>query len=442
MDSSPASDEALYLGLDLGTSGVRAVVIGHDGSVRATAREPLPPSRREGARVTQQPAHWWAAVRQVLHVVLAQVRRERLRAIAVDGTSGTLLLADARGEPITPALMYDDAASLAEAAQIAAVAPPDTAARGPGCALARLLHLQSQAPHAAHALHQADWIAGRLLGRFGWSDEHNALKLGYDPMARRWPHWLQALPLPMHLLPRVAVPGTRLGPLAADIARELDVSANVQVVAGTTDGVAAFLATGAREVGEAVTSLGSTLVLKVLSAQPVWAPQYGIYSHRLGDHWLAGGASNSGGAALLRHFSRPRMAELTPRLRPDHCTGLDYYPLPAPGERFPVNDPALPPRDTPRPADDTLFFQGLLEGIANVEALGYRRLAALGAPYPSRVWTVGGGAANAPWLRLRQRCLGVPVDAAVNEEAACGAAQLARQAMAAGASPMPPAPAA
>ncbi|MDZ5459677.1 FGGY-family carbohydrate kinase [Azohydromonas lata] len=429
MDSVPASDDALHLGLDLGTSGVRAVVVAGHGDVQATAREALPPSLRDGARVTQQAADWWAAVRRVLQAVLTQVRRERLMSIAVDGTSGTLLLADAQGVPLTPALMYDDAASLAEAAQIAAVAPPDTAARGPGCALARLLHLQAQTPRAAHALHQADWIAGQLLGRFGWSDEHNALKLGYDPLSRRWPNWLQGLPLRMELLPQVAVPGTRLGPLAPHIARELNLPADVQVVAGTTDGVAAFLATGACEVGEAVTSLGSTLVLKVLSAQPAWAPQYGIYSHRLGQRWLAGGASNSGGAALLRHFTRQRMAELSPRLRPGQWTGLDYYPLPAPGERFPVNDPALAPRDTPRPADAALFFQGLLEGIANVEALGYRRLAALGAPYPSCVWTVGGGAANAPWRHLRQSCLGVPVAVAAHEEAAYGAAQLARRSM-------------
>jgi hypothetical protein len=424
-----ADDAPLFLGLDLGTSGVRAVVMDDHGTPHAMAREPLPPSRRDGGRVTQEPAHWWAAVQRVLDAVLAAVRRERLACIAVDGTSGTLLLADAQGVPLTPALMYDDAASVAEAARIAAVAPSDTAARGPGCALARLLHLQAQVPQAACALHQADWIAGRLLGRFGMSDEHNALKLGYDPLSRRWPDWLQALQLRRGLLPQVCVPGTRLGPVSADIARRFGLPSDVQVVAGTTDGVAAFLATGAHGVGEAVTSLGSTLVLKVLSTQPVCVPELGIYSHRLGQLWLAGGASNSGGAALLKHFSPRRMAELTPRLRPEQWTGLDYYPLPAPGERFPLHDPALSPRETPRPDDDALFFQGLLEGIARVEALGYQRLKQAGAPYPACVLTVGGGAANAPWQRLREHCLQVPVITAARDEAAYGAARLARQAL-------------
>ncbi len=140
-----------------------------------------------------------------------------------------------------------------------------------------------------------------------------------------------------------------------------------------------------------------------------------------------GGASNSGGAALLAQFSAERMAELTPALRPDTSTGLDYYPLPGPGERFPINDPALPPRVTPRPADDAVFFQGLLEGIAAVERRAYDRMAALGAPSPRRVFSVGGGARNPGWSRIRERVLGVPMAPPAHEEAACGSARLARQ---------------
>ncbi|HDO34643.1 MAG TPA: carbohydrate kinase, partial [Chromatiales bacterium] len=107
--------------------------------------------------------------------------------------------------------------------------------------------------------------------------------------------------------------------------------------------------------------------------------------------------------------------------------GLGYYPLLAPGERFPIADPDLAPRLTPRPADDARFFQGLLEGIARIEARGYRLLAELGAPYPVSVRTVGGGARNAPWRRIRERLLGVPVPASEHEDAAYGAALLARR---------------
>lgn len=80
-------------------------------------------------------------------------------------------------------------------------------------------------------------------------------------------------------------------------------------------------------------------------------------SHRLGDAWLVGGASNTGGAVLRRFFNDAQLAELTPRMDASRPTGLDYYPLTAPGERFPVNDPGLQPRLEPMPADDAVFLQ-------------------------------------------------------------------------------------
>lgn len=417
----------LHLGIDVGSSGVRAVAIDDDAALVAEAKQPLPAPRRDGPRITQDPRLWWAAVDAALVALLAQVERARVASIAVDGTSGTLLLSDAQGEPLGEGWMYNDASCVDEAARIAGVAPPDSAAHGASSPLARLLHLQPRLPAARHVLHQADWIAGRLAGRFGIADENNVLKLGHDPRERRWPDWLDRLGVRRDLLPEVVPPGTPIGHLDPALARGWGLRGQVVVAAGTTDGVAAFLATGASEVGDAVTSLGTTLVVKLLSDRPVFAPAYGIYSHRLGERWLPGGASNSGGAALLQFFDAERMAALTPRLDPEQATGLDYYPLPGRGERFPLNDPALASRTTPRPADDARFFQALLEGIAGVECLAFERIAELGAPAAKRVFTVGGGARNPAWTRIRERRLGVPLLAPRHEEAACGAALLARQ---------------
>jgi sugar (pentulose or hexulose) kinase len=191
---------------------------------------------------------------------------------------------------------------------------------------------------------------------------------------------------------QVVAPGSHLGPVIPGLAQRFNLSPACQVVAGTTDSIAAFLASGADQTGDAVTSLGSTLVLKLLSQNRVDASQYGIYSHRLGDRWLVGGASNSGGAVLRHFFDAASLAQLSQQINPDISVDLDYYPLLSPGERFPIHDPALPPRLSPRPEDDTLFLQGLLWGIARIEQRGYDLLQRLGASPLKQIYTAGGGA--------------------------------------------------
>jgi sugar (pentulose or hexulose) kinase len=337
-----------------------------------------------------------------------------------------LLLTDGDGKPLTPGLMYNDARAGVEASRIGGIAPAESGAHGRSSALAKLLHLLARdGDKAKHALHQADWIAGRLAGRFDGSDENNALKLGYDPVSRRWPDWLDKLEVPRALLPQVRVPGAEIGAIDPQMAQSLGLSPATRIHAGTTDGVAAFIATRASVPGDAVSSLGTTLVVKLLADKPVFAADQGIYSHRLGDRWLAGGASNTGGAALLAHFSAAELEAMTPKLKPAQPTGLDYYPLPKPGERFPIADPNLPPRVTPRPDDDVTFFQGLLEGVGAIEARAYRRLAELGAPPLRRVISIGGGAKNTAWSEIRHRLLAVPVTVAEQTEASYGAALLA-----------------
>jgi len=420
-----------YLGIDVGTSGVRAVAIDEQGDTVAEHHVAMASPQQDGARIEQNSWIWWQAVCEALEGLRDRCAVAEIAAIAVDGTSGTLLLTDANGNPLSNALMYNDARSEKEAAAIAAVAPAESGAHGASSALAKLMWLQSNnriPDNAHHALHQADWIAGQLSGRFGISDENNCLKLGYDVIHRRWPGWFNLLEIERSLLPTVTVPGTAIGTVRPEIAEQLGLSAQTRIVSGTTDSIAAFLATGASEVGDAVTSLGSTLVLKVLSEKPVFAPEQGVYSHRLGEKWLVGGASNCGGTTLLKFFDREQLTSMTPQLDPTRPTGLDYYPLPSAGERFPINDPALAPRIAPRPADDVEFFQGLLEGIAAVEARGYRLLAELGAPYPARVQSVGGGASSEPWRMIRAHQLNTDVSSCRDIATARGCALLAQMA--------------
>lgn len=415
-----AVSDPLFLGLDIGTSGARAVLIDRAGGMVAQGRSAM---ADHGADL-RDPAIWWAAAETALRAALAGTDAGRVAALAVDGTSGTMLPVDAAGAPLAKARMYndptDDAAILSA---IAANTPDSSAAHGATSGLARALAFQPLRP--AMVLHQADWIAFRLCGLMV-SDANNALKTGHDPVAAAWPDWIAATGLDMGLLPAVSDPGHPLGPVTPAIAAAFGLSRACIVVAGTTDGCASFLATGASEPGEGVSALGTTLTIKILSDRPVFAPAYGIYSHRLLGLWLAGGASNTGGAALLGQFSAAEMDRLTPLIDPETDTGLDYYPLPRPGERFPIADPALAPRMTPVPADRARFLQAMFEGIAGVEALAYARLAELGAPPLRSVRSLGGGAANPVWTRIRERRLGVPMPAPRSGEAATGTALLAR----------------
>lgn len=411
------------VGIDLGTSGARAAVVDASGLRVALASAALPSGEAD------RPEAWFRCVAAALAGVGAKTDLAKVRGVAVAGTSGTLVAVDASGAPVGPAAMYNAPAAPEAVTAVSRVAPDDTPARGATSPLAKALALQAR-PGTVRLLHQADWIAGRLLGQWRWSDENNALKTGYDPVRRRWPDWLGGTGLDTGLLPEVVAPGTALGPVDAALAARLGLGPGATVVAGTTDGCASFLAAGARAPGEGVTALGSTLTLKLACDRPIASPEHGVYSHRLGDVWLAGGSSNSGGAALARHFDAAALARLSARIDPSLPSGLDYHPLPRPGERFPIADAALAPRESPRPADDAAFLHGLLEGIARVEALGYRRLAELGAPALRSVRSVGGGARNPAWAAIRGRLLGVPLRPAASEEAAVGAAALALGAVA------------
>ncbi|MEW6692427.1 MAG: FGGY-family carbohydrate kinase [Pseudomonadota bacterium] len=417
----------LVAGIDFGTSGARACVLDVEGRRLAEAAVPLPAplGAADGGR-EQDPELWWSALRALLGELARRVDLGALRALAIDGTSGTLVVCNDDGRPLHPALMYHDARAKGEAVRIAAVAPRESGAHGASASLAKLLWLRARGlPAAARALHQAEWLAARLLGRFDLGDENNLLKLGYDVLERRWPDWLDALGIDRARLPLAHAPGTPQGRIDAGMAGVLGLSPELVIVAGTTDSIAATLASGASQVGDAVTTLGTTLALKVFSDRPVFAPQYGVYSHRLGGLWLAGGASNSGGAVLRQYFDDAALEALSARIDPRQDSGLDYYPLPGPGERFPIAAPDLAPRLAPRPEDDVRFLHGLLEGMARIERDGYRRLYELGAPWPARVLSMGGGARNPAWTALRARLLGVPVESCPDAIPACGVARLA-----------------
>jgi D-ribulokinase len=403
------------LGIDFGTSGGRLVAIDTDCNVLWWGTRDL------------LDGEWRKTLFALIQAVPIAVKA-RVKRIAIDGTSSTVLLCNDRGELLGSPILYYDDRGKTELDRLRSIAPVGHPVISATSSLAKLSWLANQPQlflQARYFLHQADWLAYHLHGKLGFSDYHNALKLGYDVESLCYPDWLERHPY-RPLLPQVLQPGTPIGMVLPQVALELGLSDDCIVCAGTTDSIAAFMASGVQQPGNAVTSLGSTLVIKLLSHRRVEDVRSGIYSHRWGDLWLVGGASNTGGAVLRHFFTDAELVELSQKIDPNLPSDLDYYPLLTPGERFPINDPNLLPQLMPRPDCSVDFLHGLLAGIARIEARGYQLLSELGATPLTFVYTAGGGAKNPVWTKIRQRHVAVPILISKQQEAAYGTALLAR----------------
>jgi D-ribulokinase len=411
----------LYLGFDFGTSGARSLLIDDAGEIQNEVKYPF--------QLATESFTTWKAALFLLFEQIPQQLRLKIRSIAFDGTSSTVLLCDEVGKPINEPLMYNDGRGIEVIETLKTIAPANHTVLSATSSLAKLLwliqNLKLKSPKY-YFLHQADWLTYLLHGQLGISDYHNALKLGYDVENLCYPKWLEKQQFPVNL-PKILAPGTPIAKVLPNIAQQLNLSANCVVCAGTTDSIAAFLATGARFPGQAVTSLGSTLVLKLLSRIRIDDLSSGIYSHRFGDLWLVGGASNVGGAVLRHFFNDAELTSLSCQIDADYESPLNYYPLLKPGERFPINDPYLTPCIEPKPINSVEFLHGLLESIARIEALGYQLLQHFGATPLNGVCTTGGGAKNQAWTAIRGRHLQVPMLPPIQLAAAYGAALLAKE---------------
>ena len=416
----------LALGIDIGTSGVRTAVLDQDGNLISMAKAPHLPQPNKDLDANL----WWDAVQNCLQTQAEALENTswsmaHIKRIAVDGTSGTMVLTDGELNPVSPALMYNSKGFDAEAALLAEHAPDPHITRGSNSALARALRLNSLAERRPeHLLHQADFIVAKLTGLGGFSDPNNSLKTGFDPENSEWPEWINEI-FNATLLPRVHPVGEVFNRVTFEVANCHNFAPDAVVCAGTTDSIAAFLAGAPLEEGVAVTSLGSTLAIKMLLTKRIDDPSIGLYSHRIRDHWLVGGASNTGGAVLLNYFTPDEMDALSTHIDPNNPTNLSYYPLLTSGERFPINDPNLAPNLTPRPSEDHLFLQGMFEGIAHIEERCYAAISERSGCDPKRVFSAGGGASNPVWTKIRENVLQLPIAKLKFTEAAIGAAKVA-----------------
>jgi sugar (pentulose or hexulose) kinase len=418
-------DDDVWVGLDAGTQSARAFVVAADGRVVGSGAAPLE-SRREGLRHEQDPGGWWEAVAAAAGVALDGVAAERVRGLATCATSGTILLVDRDGAPLTPGLMYDDGRATAQAARL----EHECGLRMPASwALPKLLWMLDEWPRLARGArlaHQADVVTRGLVGHEVPADSSHALKSGYDVRRDAWP---PDLPVPRGMLPGVVRAGTRLGEVCARAAAATGIPAGTPVIAGMTDGCAAQLAAGALREGDWNSVLGTTLVLKGCSARRVEDRSGVLYSHRApGGGWLPGGASSAGAGVLTARFPNRDLDELGRRAGSYEGTGVLAYPLVSRGERFPFVAPHAEAFELGEPADEGELFAALLKGVAFVERLCVDYVDLLGAPTAGELTLTGGATRSRAWSGLRADVLGRPLRLVEQTEAAFGMAVLAASA--------------
>lgn len=406
-----------WLGVDLGTQGVRVVAATAEGTVVAKASTPLR-SRRDGARHEQDPEEWWSAFVAAAHEVMSDAAVGTVGGLAVCSTSGTVLFVqEAAGDParpVTPALMYDDGRAGAYAARLAADPAPGWAAAGAhpqaswGLAKALWLLDEYDLPRNARLSHQVDLVTARLAGVPVSTDWSHALKSGVDLMRADWPRdILDRHGLDATRLPAVVAPGARLGEVGAHAAELTGIPAGAPILAGLTDGCAAQVASGALTPGAWNFVLGTTLVLKGTTKAPVEDRTGAVYSHRSPDGgWWPGGASSAGAGVLAREFPGADLAALDEAAAAYEPAGCLAYPLLGRGERFPISRPDAEGFMDGTPSSDAERHAALLQGVAFVERLALEHVEALGAAVTGAVTLTGGGARSTYWPRLHADILG------------------------------------
>lgn len=426
--------DAYFIGIDIGTQGVRVLLTNQAGVVKAGAEKVFPLT--EKSREEQSPQQWWQAceccLQEMMDTIKAKTDTNLIRAVSVTSTSGTVIPLDQNNEPIHNALMYSDPRSAEEGKLCKEIAekfhPQGYTGFNASSGLSKMVWFVNHFPEKASRIktwvHATDFIIGKLCGNYRITDYTNALKSGFDVNEMRWPAYIhEQLPLKKEWLQQVVPSGTVIGTLVPALAETMALP-EIRVVAGMTDGCASQVASGAVSPGDWNTTIGTTLVVKGVTTREIKDPLGRLYSHRHPQgYWMPGGASNTGADWITNRF-KDRLAELNQaaaRLIPTHFTA---YPLLQAGERFPFIS-AEARGFAPDGLSDEELFTANMEGVAYLERYAYELIENLSGERVNAVFTAGGASNSDTWLAIRANVLNRPIYKCGQVTGAAGAAIVA-----------------
>jgi xylulokinase len=440
-----AGDQGLCIGLDIGTSGVKGIVVAADGSVVASASRDYPLLTPRPGWTEQEPEVWWRASAEVLRELQAKAPAP-VAALGLTGQMHGAVFLDGAGEVIRPALLWNDQRTAAECVEIERRVGSERLRRiagNPaltGFQAPKVLWLRAHEPEAYARVRQVllpkDFIRFRLTGGRASDASDAAGTLLLDLAARDWSaEILGALEIPREWLPEVHEGPEVTGRVSPAGAAASGLPEGLPVVAGGGDNAAAAVGCGVVEPGTGFVSLGTSGVLFVPSAGLKVDPDGALHAfcHAVsGQYHLMGVILSAGGA--LRWYRdllgapdggydalMAAAAEVAPG-----AEGLMFLPYLA-GERTPHMDPdargawiglslAHERRHLVRAVLEGVSF-ALTDALVLMDRLGVR---------PERLYAVGGGARSAVWRGILAASLGVPLQRlAVEEGPALGAALLA-----------------
>nr|WP_167030084.1 xylulokinase [Luteibacter sp. SG786] len=449
----------MYLGIDLGTSSVKAVLMDEAGGVRASASSPLEVSHPRPRWSEQDPAAWWAATESAVEKVLTQGDAKRVAGIGLSGQMHGATLLDEANAILRPAILWNDGRSDVECAELERV-PGFRAITGnlamPGFTAPKLAWVRRHEPdvfrRVAKVLLPKDYLRLRLTGDFFTDASDAAGTLWLDVENRQWSsEMLAATGLDRSHMPQVKEGTQPAGHLHPELAARWGMD-TVPVAAGGGDNAAGAVGVGIVRHGQAMLSLGTSGVYFAVSDGFRASPEQAVHAfcHAVPDTWhLMSVMLNA--ASCLDFTARLTGASDVPSLLAEaQARGLEKHgPLFLPyltGERTPHNNPHArgsfmqlgPGTDRPELANATLegVGLGLLDGLLAVESTGL---------VADEITVIGGGSRSAYWTQMLADILGkrLVMRSGGDVGPALGAARLARLAAEPGATldevcPMPP----